>query len=654
MKGWLTEVFSLVRNELGSDFSGYGINDVHGDFGQTSDFIENEKLQSLVLKKLSDTISLRDELACLLIEGSKLTVNDLINDLDPTSVLNILINVLKGARSTVKEGIAETLAEAGYLPLYGMPTRERVLYHGQVGLDRDRFKWQTMSRDSDLSIFEFAPGNELVKDKQRHLCIGFTGSLPDTKYPNIKVLTPLSEWQTEQFKTYQCKNCWAWFTVTIDEHQCPHCTNDIAIENIYECVTPLAYRTDMVPRGVDEQSDFKARTQLTYVETSVKRIKASNTNSMLSIHLAPQSKVVRINPNIIDKSDDGIPTLRGFKLERVKDNYPFTYLKGDHYQNKSWKSIGLTDQVIDYDIASSNAKRYESVTTPMSHDKYILGSRKITDCLILKLERPICGLRLDDLGRDPYQTSVRAAAISAMSLIVDRASLHLDIAPEEFEIMEPYSMSIGQGSAIPILQIVDTLANGGGFSNQLCSTHSSGKTLVEFLIHSMLDDRYSWPLVDFLSNDHQNICDQSCYSCLSRFGNRQYHGLLDWRLGLAYLRALIDPNYRCGLDGDWSKPELVDWQNWVIIYLEQFKSSQPDFKFEPVNSFGTFKIHIDSQPNNIFIIIHPLWDIRKNSLAKELKALIKEVSEGTKEVKFVSSFDLARRSFRSFLMQEKK
>jgi len=45
--------------------------------------------------------------------------------------------------------------------------------------------------------------------------------------------------------------------------------------------------------------------------------------------------------------------------------------------------------------------------------------------------------------------------------------------------------------------------------------------------------------------------------CVQQYQNKRYHPLLDWRLGLAYLRSMIDPSFQCGLDGDFdSFPEL--------------------------------------------------------------------------------------------------
>ena len=80
------------------------------------------------------------------------------------------------------------------------------------------------------------------------------------------------------------------------------------------------------------------------------------------------------------------------------------------------------------------------------------------------------------------------------------------------------------GSPRPVLQIADSLVNGSGLCDALAGTQS-GRPLVIDMIESILDRPY-------LSENHRESCDQACYECLCRFGNQQWHGLLDWRLGL--------------------------------------------------------------------------------------------------------------------------
>ena len=70
------------------------------------------------------------------------------------------------------DGLAERLAEAAILPMYGMPSRSRLLYHQLRGA-----KPSTIDRDLDLAVTEFAPGSQRTKDKRIHQAIGFTAPL---------------------------------------------------------------------------------------------------------------------------------------------------------------------------------------------------------------------------------------------------------------------------------------------------------------------------------------------------------------------------------------------------------------------------------------------------------------------------------------------
>lgn len=217
--------------------------------------------------------------------------------------------------------------------------------------------------------------------------------------------------------------------------------------------------------------------------------------------------------------------------------------------------IELDNQFILDDVFSSSQKTAWRDVGGGPEDPVGIMSKKITDALALIMKRVPIGLRLDRIGRDHHETSVRAAAVSATQLIVQRAALKLDLNPEEFEALEPRIRGCQ-----PTLQIADFLVNGAGFCRRLTEPDASGEIMVHQLIASMLDDP-SDPLVgDFLSDLHRSSCTQACYRCIQRYGNRNYHGLLDWRLGLGFLRALSVNDYRSGLDGDFSMPELIGSQ----------------------------------------------------------------------------------------------
>jgi hypothetical protein len=105
----------------------------------------------------------------------------------------------------------------------------------------------------------------------------------------------------------------------------------------------------------------------------------------------------------------------------------------------------------------------------------------------------------------------------------------LDVAPDEFEALELRHDR-------PVLQVADTLINGSGLCRRLCQPGADGRPDIARLIDEILTARDEWPLTDFMNAEHEAQCSTSCYMCIQQYQNRRYHPLLDWRLGLAYMR----------------------------------------------------------------------------------------------------------------------
>ena len=149
---------------------------------------------------------------------------------------------------------------------------------------------------------------------------------------------------------------------------------------------------------------------------------------------------------------------------------------------------------------------------------------------------------LDEFGAfDVLPRAIRRALNAAIfrwsaadCLLVQKAAIELDVAPDEFEALEP-RLRGGR----PVLQIADSLINGSGLCRRLGELRSDGRPGIIHLAEDIISDRGHWPLKDFLAGNHPETCAASCYACIQQFQNRRYHGLLDWRLGLAYLKAIL-------------------------------------------------------------------------------------------------------------------
>jgi DEAD/DEAH box helicase domain-containing protein len=145
----------------------------------------------------------------------------------------------------------------------------------------------------------------------------------------------------------------------------------------------------------------------------------------------------------------------------------------------------------------------------------------------------------------------------------------------------------------------------------------------------------STPLDQFLG-DHERTCEQACYRCLLRYQNQPYHGLLDWRLGLTFLHALVDGGYRCGLDDNFDSPALRSWS--ALVERDVWRLER---QFSRMNSrrLGSLRaVRFDGSPTWV-VIAHPLWDPTNPSglLLDAVNAI------GGEPFVIVDSFNVARR-----------
>src|SRR5205823_10290658 len=81
--------------------------------------------------------------------------------------------------SYTQEALSERLANAGLLPMFGFPTRVRLLY---TFWPHRAAQWPpetgVIDRELDIAISQFAPGSETVKDKAVHTAVGVVDFRP--------------------------------------------------------------------------------------------------------------------------------------------------------------------------------------------------------------------------------------------------------------------------------------------------------------------------------------------------------------------------------------------------------------------------------------------------------------------------------------------
>jgi hypothetical protein len=228
--------------------------------------------------------------------------------------------------------------------------------------------------------------------------------------------------------------------------------------------------------------------------------------------------------------------------------------------------------------------------------------------------------------------------------LVQRAALELDVAPEEYEALEPRLRS-----GRPMLQIADALINGSGLCRRLGEPSvPGGPAYIGQIVAEMLSRHDVWPLKDFVETrsnavHHQDQCKTSCYRCVQRFSNRSYHGLLDWRLGLAYLRALVDPTYGCGLNpGETQLPELAGWRERAQALAAEVAFMRPSAMHAETLPHTGLPCIVERGEKETwrYVVLHPLWRKDGEALSKILGS---DYHEG---MMAVDTYNLERRPLR--------
>lgn len=667
-KGWLVKAFDHLRRRMrarGETFPADLMSppDIHGEFLPSNFFPDANGVPwaDEVERALAETATFASGLERVLMRGTGIDLAYLVNDRAMRERMEEVVKVLR------ESGLAHTLAERGLLPMYGMPTRVRNLYlrlHGRQGRD----EWSVVDRDVDLAIYEFAPGSAVVIDKREHLCVGMTPDLaPPMPARKDKPNQILKVFQPEPFgqKVWmlECGHCHAWKECSHSPNlgfneECLSCGGQLAPERAQVCWVPSAFRTNFWPKTQQEDGDSGVRHRSIQAEGKALRlmsVEASLGNGeLLKMNVAFDSSARTFRLNRGPEHEDG---KMGFDIRIGSQRLP-----------RGTRTLELPRQAISADPKLERFVKQFDATGDI--DRVWLAAPKTTDSLFLQPTACPEGLALhrlpsrSDSAEPPMGTvrwlGIRAAALSATYLVVNRASLDLDIDPEEFDVLEPRIYGGGAGQ-LPLLQITDHLVNGAGFCRNL-SDGPAGRPRVADIIVSILGGTLSsaelkaamenrlnelpYPMSEFLAVDHAD-CDTACYRCLLRYGNQPFHGILDWQLGIAFLRALVDPAFRCGLDGDFSFWGIKRWpvqaRRIAKEMAARFSGQHDEFAGVPA-----FRVSFGKAMSPWVLVAHPLWDWDDDAevLQGTILAQAREMANQHGEPLCWDTFNLTRRQVR--------
>lgn len=489
------------------------------------------------------------------------------NDLVPK-----ITEIVNDPRYT-QEALSEQLANAGLLPMFGFPTRSRLLYT-RWPLSSNPWPPEKgkVDRDLNIAISQFAPGAETVKDKAVHTACGVVELYPQGKgvgtsagfFPDFNSGNPSP--------VGLCSNCQA--VTNLDPTptpalggqepapiQCPVCQQETL--RPIDAREPKGFFTDLTPDDFDgafEWSPRSTRPTLSLQSQGAQPKLVGNTN--LS---AFEDEIITLNDN------------------RGKGGFDFQSSTTVYGRNRAGAYAV---------VPRSN----EYVSVAGATYRIALLSRPRTDILLADMRKWPEGL-----FAEPLQVEGRAAWYSLAFFLRTAAATELDVDPTE---LEAGFRSINR-NGIPIGQafLSDKLENGAGYCRWFGEPEHFRTLLAQANPNESGNLAHGW-----MNETHRRECDTSCNACLRDFHNLPYHGLLDWRLALDMARLAVETTATIDLVSPWGEHENP-WGTLLNGTDTPVPATMQRLGYGPPVEFATLRgyVHKSPQRRRVLIERHPLW-----------------------------------------------
>jgi hypothetical protein len=649
------EIFRKAYIDEGIDITNDEKSSVHGEFGNIGDTQVNWiDYKSQIIHWISNSRTQIEETIDALITPQLLTKrNDFIAWITDTTTANGLIEKAQSVinnEEIATTDVSEKLAEGGILPMFGMPTTIRNLYHGI----NKHLEPLSIDRAQSMAIYEFAPGAQKTKDKAIHQVVGFTSDIINTRINGRETVTNARTSNQQPFSLnrwfVRCRACGFFETYSEDRKieleaqnlfdSCPNCgeLNPDKYQQPVKLTTPRAYRTNL-SSGSDtkDDSEFLLSRPPIFAEKINDPANPDEHQLVNNADLIISDKDVtwRVNTNS-DRYFTG-------KLYNTNNRFPFNSVVG----------FWFNDQWLVNDFAvNSNSNGYSIFIQPnlaAQEEQIALASNKKTE--IFRIAPATVSLELDlnmfsretDLPHIKAQSNgVRSGYYSAAFLLQRILADKLDVDPTEIEIADISMKTLDDGTERRIAEIIltDELPNGSGFVRYLYNNFQN------ILAETMFPPDPTNYLGKIHSSTHQHGCKDACYDCLKVYRNMNYHSLLDWKLGLAMMRVMSDSTYVCGTDGNFN--DYIELNDWIEFATELRESFAQSFGFTHLSEINRLPvIKFGRNQKNVIMIVHPFWDLRNIREANWLAETKAEIDEYTSSrngtISIVDTFNLHRR-----------
>lgn len=487
-----------------------------------------------------------------------------------------------------QDALSERLATAGLLPMFGFPTRVRLMYT-RPWYNGSQWPPETdvIDRNLDVAISQFAPGSEMVKDKAVHTACGVVALKPQggrnvVSEPGFAI--PLGKKNDRLIGL--CSYCQAVATdlaVTTlnattgkyDKITCPTCGTATAMQPV-DAREPLGFFTNFKPRDFDGQFEWTPRSTRPAIGL---KIVAGSIEQAANVNLnATNDLIISLN----DNNDQG-----GFLFQPAK-------------HRDGWLGEGA------YAVEEDGEKGYVDVL-PTERRRVALLSQRRTDILLTDLQ-----IWPNGVLADPRQVEGRAAWYSFAFWLRLVAGAYLDIDLLELQagfrvVTAPDGTPSGQAF------LSDQLENGAGYCRHLADPdrfqallRHTDPTFRERGAPSVAGKWLNSQNTSEGRAGHAAECDTSCNLCLRDFGNLPYHGLLDWRLALDMGRLAVDAGAKIDLISDWQGGTPNPWRKLTEGDNAPLPNLLKQMGFE-ATELGQLKVYHNTRLYITLVECHPLW-----------------------------------------------
>lgn len=602
--------------------------DTHGEMGTVAGYLADDGYREPVERWLQEQAPQVEEVAAIVARGTGIAAADL------TSAAGSLPRrILDAARAAPNRsgGLGHALADAGILPMYGMPSDIRSLFFFLPDQPAHMREPKALDRTLDQAVTEFSPGSERTWDKRLLSPLGLVGPV---RHMHGNRWTSSSEPIGEASWQVFCRECRNLSVIPADrqwlrpaqpiagwdeswisrptQSNCPSCGQQGA--SVYLAVKPNGFVTDLdvdTPAGTTESRSTGGATAFV-ASPSIGEVEHVQSGRAW-LALSPQRPVYRIAQ---DPSGQPFGFSRWNKLRQPS--------RGQEIEAAMWL------------VTSDNPQVRAS-----------LASSKTTDILSVRLQDS-AGLGFFEVAREV--ACRRAAWYSAATILQRSIALELDVDSIDVEIASVHKYTGGAGEQGAELYLSDEHPNGAGL---VAWAHRNWADVLRGCIHAAgparilgclireecnraRDPKQSWRTPDIL---------------LKGFRNRQLHGLIDWRLGMELLASIEDPSHVPGatpLYGAWNLG-VPSWQDDAARLADQYRDA-----FDPSarRASGPSGLEGWLSPatggaggaGTLFLAGHPLWKMSAHATDMLSRGAMSWAAElGASHVLVLDTFNLGRR-----------